>query len=93
LRRGEQRVLNYAEAPGLFAIARVAPDGGGQTIVAFNTSNAPLRANLWVDPALRRFESVHGECARRAAAPGSYSVELPPFGYIVCRASPQGRDN
>ena len=86
LRRGEQLVLNHSETPGLFAIARVAPEGTGQTVIAFNTGTSPLHANLWVDPALRRFESVHGECARRAAAPGSYAVEIPALGYIVCRA-------
>ena len=86
LRRGEQRVLNFVETPGLFAIARVSPDGGGQTIVAFNTGTTPLRASLWVDPALRRFDSVEGDCARRPTAPGSYAVEIPALGFVVCRA-------
>ena len=86
LRRGAQRVLNYGDTPGLFAIERLAPDGSGRTIIAFNTGTTPLRANLWTDPSALRFESVHGDCARRAAAPGSYSVEIPAFDYIVCRS-------
>jgi glycosidase len=86
LRRGEQRVIAESVEPGLFAISRRSPDGSGQTIVAFNTSNRPIRANIAVDPALRRFEPVLGECNRRAAAPGSYAVEIPALGTIVCRA-------
>jgi glycosidase len=93
LRRGEQRVLNYGDTPGLYAIARLAPDGSGQTIVAFNTGTTPLRANLWTDATLRdrRFESVSGDCARRAPAPGSYPVEIPALGYIVCRVESGAR--
>jgi neopullulanase len=92
LRRGAQRVLGYTlDAPGLFAIAREAPDDGGeQTLVFFNTGTAPLAANVWVDPALARFHSVHGACRPRAEAPGSYRVELAPLDFLVCRAAPEG---
>jgi glycosidase len=90
LRRGEQRVIAESVTPGLFAIARLSPDGSGQTIVAFNTSTSPLRANIAVDPTLRRFAPLLGDCARRAAAPGSYAVEIPALGYIVCRAEGAG---
>ncbi|MFN3945964.1 MAG: alpha-amylase family glycosyl hydrolase [Allosphingosinicella sp.] len=88
LRRGRQQVLNYGEEPGLFAIARHAPDGRGQTLIVFNTADAPLDANVWIDPALARFKSVHGSCAPAPAAPGSYRVRLAPLEYIVCRSLP-----
>lgn len=88
LRRGAQRVIAENTEPGLFAIARVSPDGSGQTIVAFNSSTRPVRANLAVDPALRSFEPVLGACSPGAAAPGSYAVEVPALGTIVCRAEP-----
>ncbi|HEV2867572.1 MAG TPA: alpha-amylase family glycosyl hydrolase [Allosphingosinicella sp.] len=91
LRRGEQRVLMSGQTPGLFAIERLAPDGSGRTIIAFNTSTAPVRANLWIDPSLERFTTVYGECGRRAAAPGSYPVEVPALGYVVCRAESDSR--
>ena len=90
LRRGEQRVLAYGDTPGLFAFARVAPDGRSQTIVAFNTSNADLRANVAVDPRLGAFDELYGNCQRRQAAPGSYPVSIPAFGTIVCRAERSG---
>jgi len=93
LRRGEQRVLAYGETPGLFAIARLDPDGEGQTIVAFNSSARPLRANIAIDHSLRhsRFADLYGDCARRVSAPGSYPVEIAAFGTIVCRAESAAR--
>jgi hypothetical protein len=93
IRRGEQSVLAYAESPGLFAIARQRPDGSGrQTLIVFNSSANAVRGNIRIDPRLGRFESVHGACAPRAAAPGSYAVALPPLDYIVCRAMPSGEE-
>ena len=49
LRRGEQVVRAYGDAPGLFAFSRRAPSGGGETLVAFNTSTAPVTAQVVVD--------------------------------------------
>ncbi|MDQ8756789.1 alpha-amylase family glycosyl hydrolase [Sphingosinicella sp. LHD-64] len=87
LRRGAQRVLNTStEGPGLFAISRRAPDGGGETLIVFNTGTTPLAANLWVSAGLDRFEAVHGTCAPRVSAPGSYRVDIPPLDFVICRS-------
>ena len=87
LRRGAQRVLEAAEAPGLFAVARQAvPENTGplvETIVAFNTSATPLRANVRIDGRIDITSPLYGQCAQ-PSAPGTLPVEIPPFGAIVC---------
>ncbi|WP_129790720.1 alpha-amylase family glycosyl hydrolase [Sphingosinicella sp. CPCC 101087] len=90
LRRGEQRVLAAStEGPGLFAISRRSPEGG-ETLVAFNTGMEPLAVNLWISADLERFRTVHGRCAPRISAPGSYPVEIPPLAYVICRSERPG---
>jgi neopullulanase len=88
LRRGEQRVLEAAtEAPGLFAVARRLPEGNRapflDTIVMFNTSATPLKANVMIDPRIDVTRSLMGNC-QQPAAPGTLSVEIEPFGTMVC---------
>lgn len=87
LRRGEQVVRAYGDTPGLFAISRRAPSGGGETLVAYNTSNAPISANVTVDAGSTAWTALHGRCASRATAPGSVRVEIAPLDYIVCKSS------
>ena len=86
LSRGEQVVRASGDAPGLFAISRRAPSGGGETLVVFNTATAPVAAFIPVDPKSQVWNSGRGRCAAKPAAPGSYRVEVPALDYIVCRA-------
>jgi glycosidase len=87
IRSGDQIVRASGDKPGLFAISRLAPSGGGETLVAFNTSTSPVAANLVVETGSDRWTSVRGRCGARAAAPGSYRVEVPPLDYVVCRSA------
>ncbi|HEX8263702.1 MAG TPA: alpha-amylase family glycosyl hydrolase [Allosphingosinicella sp.] len=87
LRHGEQTVRAAGEAPGLLALSRRAPSGGGETLVLFNSSTAPAAANVVVEPGSERWTSVRGRCAARSAAPGSYRVEVPALDYVVCRTA------
>jgi glycosidase len=89
LLRGDQVVRAAAEGPGIFAFSRLAPSGGGETLAVFNTSNAPITANVQVEGGSANWQSVHGRCAPNAGAPGSYRVELAPLEYIVCKAVPR----
>lgn len=86
LRRGEQTVIAYGDKPGLFAVSRRAPSGGGETLAVFNTGETPLRANIRIDYGSSRFRSLHGRCAPAATAPGSYRVELAPLSYMICKS-------
>ena len=89
LLRGDQVVRAAAEGPGIFAFSRLAPSGGGETLAVFNTSNAPITANVQVESASANWQSVLGRCVATAGAPGSYRVELAPLEYIVCKAVPR----
>jgi glycosidase len=87
IRSGEQLVRAAGDKPGLFAFSRRAPSGGGETLIAFNTSTAAVAANVVVDPSSGRWIPVEGRCAARAAAPGSYRVEVPALDFVVCRTA------
>ena len=90
LRRGRQIVRNYSEKPGLFAVSRIDPDSGREIVIVFNTSTAPLDAQVEIDPASQDFRSLHGQCAAKPDAPGSYHVKLAPLDYVVCAAGDGG---
>jgi glycosidase len=87
LRRGLQRVLNADEAPGLFAVARRLPEGNRapflESVLVFNTSDKPLKANVEIDSRIDVMKSLRGRCAM-PSAPGRFPVELAPFETLVC---------
>jgi glycosidase len=87
LRRGAQVVRAYGDTPGLFAISRRAPSGGGETLVAFNTGTTPISANVAVDAGTAAWTALHGRCAPNSTAPGSVRVVIAPLDYIVCKGS------
>ncbi|HVI97921.1 MAG TPA: alpha-amylase family glycosyl hydrolase [Sphingomonas sp.] len=83
-----RQVLRFAgEKPGLFAVSRFDPETGREILLAFNTSTAPIEANVVVDAASTRFETLAGGgCSAAATAPGSTRVTLPPLDYAFCAA-------
>ncbi len=88
LSRGRERVLiAETEGPGLFAVARRLPEGNRapflDTIIVFNTSGRPLKANIPIDPRIDITKSLLGLCAQ-PAAPGVLAVDIEPFGTLVC---------
>ncbi|HTU67466.1 MAG TPA: alpha-amylase family glycosyl hydrolase [Steroidobacteraceae bacterium] len=85
LRGGRQVLRAQSKEPGLFAVSRF-DNPGREMLIAFNTSTAPLVAQLQVEPGSAAFESVLGTCAREPSAPGSLQVELPPLGAVACVA-------
>ena len=88
LRQGRQIVRAYGEAPGLFAVSRIDPATGQEIVVAFNTSTTPVTAQVAVDPRSAAFTALHGRCAAKASAPGSYPFTLAPLDYLICAAQP-----
>jgi glycosidase len=86
LRRGHTIVRAAGQTPGLFAFSRRIPGQPGETLVVLNTANAPLTANVMIDPASRRWTSGMGPCPDSAAAPGTLAISLPPLGFAVCRS-------
>ncbi|HEY1562146.1 MAG TPA: alpha-amylase family glycosyl hydrolase [Caulobacteraceae bacterium] len=84
LREGRQVTRASGEKPGLFAVSRFDPTTGAEVVIAFNTSDEPLTAQVLVGSTDRRFASLHGACAPTPAAPGSYTVHLAPLDFVVC---------
>ncbi|MBO9696814.1 MAG: alpha-amylase [Sphingopyxis sp.] len=87
LTRGATKVRAFSEKPGLLAVSRFDPDTGREVLLAFNTSAAPLSANIAIDMKSAGFTALHGTCPARPAAPGSLHLSLPAFGTIICQAS------
>ena len=82
LREGVQ-VTRVAEGkPGLLAFARRM--AGTEVLAVFNTSDKPIKARVPVEMGSAAWKSLQGACVSSAAAPGSYSVELAPFDYMIC---------
>ena len=78
-----------SDTAGLIAVSRFDPVTGREVLLVFNTSTAPVAAQVAVEPASLAFETLAGtSCAATAAAPGSVRVELPPLGFAVCAAKP-----
>lgn len=83
---GATRLRAYDEKPGLFAVSRFDPVTGAEVLVAFNTSDRAITAQVAVEPGSLRFAGLAGACPEAATAPGSVGLSLPAFGYAVCAA-------
>ncbi len=90
LRRGIQTVRAAVDGPGLFAVSRKLPGETGEVLVVFNTSAAPISAQIQVDADAAHWHPLHGACAAVPTAPASYHVDLAPFGYLICQSLPAG---
>ncbi|MBM3928014.1 MAG: alpha-amylase [Sphingomonadales bacterium] len=88
LRRGSTVIRYRQDTPGLLAISRIDPETGREALLAFNTSTAPVRAQVQVEVGSRNFSALAGPCAAAAVAPGSVTVTLPPLGYAICASDP-----
>ncbi len=86
LARGRQIVRHYSDRPGLFAVSRFDPADGREYLIIHNSTGEPQQANIRVDTASLSFNSLFGQCATRASAPGSIAVALPAFGSAICMA-------
>jgi glycosidase len=87
LMRGATKIRAMSDKPGLLAVSRFDPETGREIILAFNTSAAPLSANIPVDIKTRTLTPLLGVCPSAVSAPGSLSLSIPAFGSIICRAS------
>jgi hypothetical protein len=86
LRRGKQVTRALSQQPGLFAASRFDPVTGQEVLLVFNTSTAPISANVTVEVDSLAFKALAGSCAPTASAPGSVKVALPALGFAVCAA-------
>lgn len=84
LRRGLQTVRFAGDKPGLFAVSRKIDGEAGETLILFNSSTAPVTANVEVDPASATWSAARGACPAAASAPGSIRVTVPALDYMIC---------
>ena len=56
-----------------------------RSLLAFNTSTSAGRGADRGGADLDRVTSLQGRCAAKPSAPGSFRVEVPPLGYVVCQ--------
>jgi glycosidase len=87
LTRGATKVRAFSDKPGLLAVSRFDPDTGREVLLAFNTSAAPLSAQIAIDMKSAGFTALHGDCPASPTAPGSIHLSLPAFGTAICQAS------
>ncbi|WP_298303547.1 alpha-amylase family glycosyl hydrolase [uncultured Erythrobacter sp.] len=88
LRRGKQVVRSYNDqAPGLVSFSRFDPDDGTEYLLAFNTGSAPLQTTSAARYDVQAFETLHGSCPSEVSAPGSVSLQLPPFGWCIAKTT------
>jgi glycosidase len=87
LRRGRQVVRAQQREPGLFAASRIG-NTGREILLAFNTSMAPITAQVEIESDTRDFTALQGECPK-PDAPGTVKLTVPALGYVACaEASP-----
>jgi neopullulanase len=82
LRRGAQIVRNYDAKPGLFAVSRTS--GNDELLIAYNTSNEPIEANVEIDAKSTQLRPLLGDCPARPRVSGSVTVKLKPLDMMIC---------
>ncbi len=87
LRRGMQTVRNTSNKPGLLAISRRDAQSGNEILLLFNTSNAPLKANVEIPAGTNHISPLHGNCPATPWSAGSISVALAPLDFAICSVS------
>ena len=85
LRKGRQTVRHYEQTEGLFAVTRKDEASGEEVLVAFNSAPTARGGNIALGYDARSFTPLAGACPAAVAAPGSARLELPAFGYALCR--------
>lgn len=86
LTRGRQVTRFASDKPGLLAVSRFDPVTGAEVLIAFNTAPAAWTGNIQVEAGSANFAALAGACPAKAAAPGSLTLSIPAFGYVVCAA-------
>jgi len=88
LRRGEQ-VTRYADhEDSVLVLSRLMSDRGEEILIAFNAESEAVSLNVTVDGASMQWQSLSGACELASTASGSYAVNIPAYGYVICRSGP-----
>ncbi len=85
--RGKQIVRSYDLEPGLFAVSRIDEETGAEYLFAFNTSPSSISVRSRLGYDAKSLETLAGGCPATIEAPGSVPLDLPAFGWAICRVS------
>ena len=85
LRHGDQVTRISDRDESIFAFSRIDYSSGTEIIVALNAEEKPVDLNVAVDGRASVFTSLVGACAPQSSAPGSYRMEVPAIGVLVCK--------
>ena len=87
LRLGRQVTRHYEQTEGLFAVTRKDAASGEEVLIAFNTAPRARSGNIALGYDAARFTALAGSCPAAVTAPGSARIDLPAFGYAVCKVA------
>ena len=86
VRRGRLLTRYAGNEESVLVISRIDEVSGDEVLIAYNAEDESRQINVEVDGRNTRWEALWGECGGRSAAVGTYSLNIPARGFVVCRA-------
>ncbi len=86
LRQGLQTIRLADVEESTFVMSRFSPEDNSEYVIAFNAESTPRTLTFTVDGLSTEWETLTGECPTNSPATGVLSLEIPSFGYTVCKA-------
>ena len=85
LSRGDLTLRLTQRDGRVMAWSRFDPQTNQEYVIAVNTGAQTEKVNIEIDYSSVQFETLLGECPSRVNAKGVLSIELPAFGFSVCK--------
>jgi len=86
IRRGRLLTRYAGNEESVLVISRIDEAAGDEVLIAFNAENVARQLNVEVDGRNTRWEALWGECGTSSAAIGTFALDIPAHGFVVCRA-------
>ena len=86
IRRGRLLTRYAGNEESVLVISRIDEASGDEVLIAYNAENVSRQLNVEVDGRNTRWEPLWGECQTRSAAVGTFALDIPAHGFVVCRA-------
>ena len=86
IRRGRLLTRYAGNEESVLVISRIDEASGDEVLIAFNAENVARQLNVEVDGRNTRWEALWGECGTSSAAVGTFALDIPAHGFVVCRA-------
>ncbi|MGQ7829710.1 alpha-amylase family glycosyl hydrolase [Altererythrobacter sp. Z27] len=86
LRHGEQVTRHADHDGGVLVISRLDPEDKSEVVIAFNAGDSDRTIAFPVDGRAVSWTSLIGSCGVSSKAPGSYQLDVPSAGFVVCKS-------